>query len=80
MSTLRLSDDKKAIARQTARMMLEINAIHFNAEHPFVFTSGWASPVTVSPAAISPIAPIQKTDARPASRKKGRNAIRTASR
>ncbi|WMT88459.1 orotate phosphoribosyltransferase [Pelagibacterium sp. 26DY04] len=47
MSTLRLSDDKKAIARQTARMMLEINAIHFNAEHPFVFTSGWASPVYV---------------------------------
>src|SRR5690554_2816560 len=47
MSTLRLGDDKKAIARQTARMMLEINAIHFNAEHPFVFTSGWASLVYV---------------------------------
>ncbi|MGV8956118.1 MAG: orotate phosphoribosyltransferase, partial [Cypionkella sp.] len=47
MRTLHLSDEKRAIARQTSRMMLEINAIHFNAEHPFVFTSGWASPVYV---------------------------------
>jgi orotate phosphoribosyltransferase len=39
--------DKKAIAQQTARMMLEIKAIHFNAESPFFFTSGWASPVYV---------------------------------
>ena len=39
--------DKKAIARQTARMMLEIKAIHFNAEKPYIFTSGWASPVYV---------------------------------
>ena len=39
--------DKKAIARQTAKMMLEIKAIHFNAESPFFFTSGWASPVYV---------------------------------
>ncbi len=39
--------DIKAIARQTAKMMLEIKAIHFNAESPFFFTSGWASPVYV---------------------------------
>ena len=39
--------DKKSIARQTAKMMLEIKAIHFNAESPFFFTSGWASPVYV---------------------------------
>jgi orotate phosphoribosyltransferase len=39
--------DKKAIARRTAKMMLEIKAIHFNAETPFFFTSGWASPVYV---------------------------------
>ena len=39
--------DKKAIARQAARMMLEIKAIHFNAEKPYIFTSGWASPVYV---------------------------------
>lgn len=39
--------DAKAVARQTARAMLEIQAIHFNAEKPFIFTSGWASPVYV---------------------------------
>ena len=39
--------DKKAIARQAARMMLEIKAIHFNVEKPYIFTSGWASPVYV---------------------------------
>lgn len=37
--------DKKAVAHRTARMFLEIGAIHFNAEKPFIFTSGWASPV-----------------------------------
>ena len=39
--------DKKAIARQTAKMLLEIKAIHFNADSPFFLTSGWASPVYV---------------------------------
>lgn len=39
--------DKRAIAQQTAKMMLEIKAIHFNADAPFFFTSGWASPVYV---------------------------------
>jgi orotate phosphoribosyltransferase len=39
--------DNKSIARQTARMMLEIEAIHFNPDKPFFFTSGWASPVYV---------------------------------
>ena len=39
--------DKKAIAQQTAKMMLEIKAIHFNAQTPYKFTSGWASPVYV---------------------------------
>jgi orotate phosphoribosyltransferase len=39
--------EKKAIARQTAKMLLEIKAIHFNADSPFFFTSGWASPVYV---------------------------------
>jgi orotate phosphoribosyltransferase len=42
-----LPTDKKTIARQTAKMMLEIKAVHFNAESPFFFTSGWASPVYV---------------------------------
>ena len=39
--------DKSFIASQTARMMLEVQAIQFNAEKPFIFTSGWASPVYV---------------------------------
>ena len=47
MSTFALPVDRAAIAQQTARMMLEIKAIHFNAAHPFIFTSGWASPVYV---------------------------------
>jgi orotate phosphoribosyltransferase len=47
VSTFSAPIDKKVIAHQTAKMMLEIKAIHFNAESPFVFTSGWASPVYV---------------------------------
>jgi len=47
MSSFTLPIDKKAVAIQTARMMLEIKAIHFNAEQPFIFTSGWASPLYV---------------------------------
>jgi orotate phosphoribosyltransferase len=38
---------RDSIAFRTARMMLEIQAVHFNAETPFTFTSGWASPVYV---------------------------------
>jgi orotate phosphoribosyltransferase len=40
-----ISPEKHRIARQSARMLLEIEAISFNAEKPFIFTSGWASPV-----------------------------------
>jgi orotate phosphoribosyltransferase len=47
MSTFPLPADKRTIARQTARMMLEIQAIHFNAAEPYTFTSGWKSPVYV---------------------------------
>ncbi len=42
-----LSGDKHAMALRTARMMLEIKTFQFNAEKPFIFTSGWASPVYV---------------------------------
>ena len=35
------------IAAQTARMLIEVKAVLFNAETPFIFTSGWASPVYV---------------------------------
>jgi orotate phosphoribosyltransferase len=37
--------DKAVVAREAARMLLEIKAVHFYDEKPFVFTSGWASPV-----------------------------------
>jgi orotate phosphoribosyltransferase len=47
MSALPLPLDKKIVAAQTARMLLEIKTFQFNATKPFVFTSGWASPVYV---------------------------------
>lgn len=39
--------EKALIAELTAKMLLEVEAIHFNAEKPFIFTSGWASPVYI---------------------------------
>ncbi|MEM1398476.1 MAG: orotate phosphoribosyltransferase [Pseudomonadota bacterium] len=39
--------DKAEIARLTARMLLEINAVHFRADEPYIFTSGLASPVYI---------------------------------
>jgi orotate phosphoribosyltransferase len=34
-------------ARRTAQILLEIKAVHFNAEKPFILTSGRASPVYI---------------------------------
>jgi len=42
-----LFDDKSFIADMTAKMMLEVKAVHFSQDKPFVFTSGWASPVYI---------------------------------
>ncbi len=39
--------DKKAIAEQTAKMFLEVEAVRFMQDKPFIFTSGWASPVYI---------------------------------
>ncbi|MCZ7563421.1 MAG: orotate phosphoribosyltransferase [Burkholderiales bacterium] len=39
--------DRALIAETTAKMLLEIEAVLFNAQKPFVFTSGWASPVYI---------------------------------
>jgi orotate phosphoribosyltransferase len=36
-----------AIAEAAAKMLLEIKAVHFSSDKPFVFTSGWASPVYI---------------------------------
>lgn len=38
---------KDEIARLTARMLLEIGAVHFNAETPFTFASGLRSPTYI---------------------------------
>jgi orotate phosphoribosyltransferase len=37
--------DKKVMAELTARMLLEVEAVRFMTDKPFIFTSGWASPV-----------------------------------
>jgi orotate phosphoribosyltransferase len=37
--------DKVTIGQLTAKMLLEVEAVRFMAEKPFIFTSGWASPV-----------------------------------
>jgi len=39
--------DKTTIARETARMLIEVEAVRFSAGEPFIFTSGWASPVYI---------------------------------
>lgn len=39
--------DKELISHLTAKMLLEVQAVHFNAAKPFIFTSGWASPVYI---------------------------------
>lgn len=47
MTSLPPPVDRALISRQAARMLLEIEAVHFNAEKPYIFTSGWASPVYI---------------------------------
>jgi orotate phosphoribosyltransferase len=37
--------DKAVMAELTAKMLLEVEAVRFMADKPFIFTSGWASPV-----------------------------------
>ena len=37
--------DKKVVAELTAKMLLEVEAVRFMTDKPFIFTSGWASPV-----------------------------------
>ena len=37
--------DKQTIAELTAKMLIEVGAVGFSPDKPFIFTSGWASPV-----------------------------------
>jgi orotate phosphoribosyltransferase len=39
--------DQALIAEITARMLLEVKAVLFFQDKPFIFTSGWASPVYI---------------------------------
>lgn len=39
--------DRDAAAARTADLLLDIGAVHFNADTPYIFTSGWASPVYI---------------------------------
>lgn len=46
MTAFPLPISREIIAAETAKMLLEIKAVHFYEEgKPFIFTSGWASPV-----------------------------------
>jgi orotate phosphoribosyltransferase len=45
MSFVSTFPNKKLIAEMTAKMLLEVEAVRFNVDEPFKFTSGWASPV-----------------------------------
>ncbi|EWY41067.1 orotate phosphoribosyltransferase [Skermanella stibiiresistens SB22] len=47
MTTLGTTHDPDLIATLTAKMLIEIKAVHFNGDKPFIFTSGWASPVYI---------------------------------
>lgn len=38
---------RELMAETTAKMLLEINAVHFQADKPYMFTSGLASPVYI---------------------------------
>ncbi len=39
--------DQGAVSDSVARMLFEVEAVRFMAEKPFIFTSGWASPVYI---------------------------------
>src|SRR5689334_10959071 len=41
------SADRAFIAETTAKMLLEVKAVLFSEGKPFIFTSGWASPVYI---------------------------------
>src|SRR5215475_6418440 len=41
------SADRAFIADITAKMLLEVKAVLFSEDKPFIFTSGWASPVYI---------------------------------
>jgi orotate phosphoribosyltransferase len=47
MTAFPLPLDQETIALEAAKMLLEIKAVHFYEDKPFILTSGWASPVYI---------------------------------
>jgi len=47
MQTVSRTPEQKRAALITARILLEIKAVNFRPEEPYILTSGWASPVYV---------------------------------
>ena len=39
--------DRELIQQVTSRILLEVGAVNFSSSTPFIFTSGWASPVYI---------------------------------
>lgn len=39
--------DRSSAAKRTAEALLSLGAVHFYSDRPFIFTSGWASPVYI---------------------------------
>jgi orotate phosphoribosyltransferase len=39
--------ERDLVRRETAKMLLEVKAVQFRPSPPFIFTSGWASPVYI---------------------------------
>jgi orotate phosphoribosyltransferase len=39
--------DRELVQELTAKMLLEVGAVNFSSANPFIFTSGWASPVYI---------------------------------
>ena len=47
MQSVSRTPEQKAAGLTTARILLEIKAVNFRPEEPYILTSGWASPVYI---------------------------------
>ena len=47
MKPVRTHPNAIEAARLVSRMLIETESVHFNADKPFIFTAGWASPVYI---------------------------------
>ncbi|MBY0430924.1 MAG: orotate phosphoribosyltransferase, partial [Rhodospirillales bacterium] len=47
MKTVSRTPEQKQAGLITARILLEIGAVNFRPEDPYILTSGWASPVYI---------------------------------